>query len=73
MVVTELQAGQVGVTEGERKPIEQGTKPHPLVPGRTPGPYQAETIPITVEDDYIVVNMDPVRPPRPPKPQKETA
>ena len=36
-----------------------------------PGPYQAETIPITVEDDYIVVNLDPVRPPRPPKPAKE--
>jgi len=67
VVVSELDAGQVGVTDGERRPIEQGTLPHPVVPGRLPGPYQAETIPITVEDDYIVVNLDPVRPPRRPK------
>jgi nitrite reductase/ring-hydroxylating ferredoxin subunit len=66
-VVHELDAGQVGLSAGQRRPIEQGTLPHPTVPGRTPGPYQAETIPITVEDDYLVVSLDPVRPPRPPK------
>jgi nitrite reductase/ring-hydroxylating ferredoxin subunit len=73
LVLNEVDAGQVGVSAGDRRPIEQGTLPHPVVPGRLPGPYQAETIPITVEDEYIVVNLDPVRPPRRPKPVEETA
>jgi nitrite reductase/ring-hydroxylating ferredoxin subunit len=29
---------------------------------RFPGPYQAETIPVTVEDDYVVVQMRAPRP-----------
>jgi 3-phenylpropionate/trans-cinnamate dioxygenase ferredoxin subunit len=71
LVMNEVDAGQVGVSAADRRPIEQGILPHPVVPGRLPGPYQAETIPITVEDEYIVVNLDPVRPPRRAKPAEE--
>jgi nitrite reductase/ring-hydroxylating ferredoxin subunit len=71
-VVVEVEAGDLGVTAVPRAPIEQGTVPHPPIPGKVPGPYMAETIPITVEDDYIVVNLDPVRPPRRPKPVPES-
>ena len=31
---------------------------------RVPGPYQAETVPVSVEDDYIVLSMRPVRAPQ---------
>lgn len=32
------------------------------VVGRIKGPYQAETIDVSVEDDYLVVSLRPVRP-----------
>jgi len=32
------------------------------VVGRVKGPYQAETIDVSVEDDYLVVSLRPVRP-----------
>ena len=72
-VVTEVEHGEVSYTPGEYAVYAQQhnynfavTQEAP-VSGRLPGPYTAETIPITVEDDYIVVNFRPARPPRPAK------
>jgi 3-phenylpropionate/trans-cinnamate dioxygenase ferredoxin subunit len=60
-LTVELDEGTVGLADGERAPVQHGTLPPPRVPDRTPGPYVAETVPITVDGDYIVVNLAPVR------------
>jgi 3-phenylpropionate/trans-cinnamate dioxygenase ferredoxin subunit len=44
-------------TRVRRYPIE--VQPGSAV--RTPGPYQAETLEISVEDDYLVVDLSPPR------------
>ncbi len=51
----------VGVEQGQavRAALESGGAE------RVPGPYQAETVPVSVEDDYLVVAMRPVRPTKP--------
>lgn len=36
--------------------------------GRVKGPYQAETVDVQVEDDYIVVSLRPIRPGQPTRP-----
>lgn len=60
----EIGKGSVSVADGERVPVQHGTIPPPRVPDRVPGPYVAETVPITVEGEYIVVNLDPARSPQ---------
>ena len=30
--------------------------------GRVPGPYQAETVPISVENEYLVLRLRPAQP-----------
>lgn len=60
-VSKEIDEGKVAVAEGERSPVHHGTLPPPRVPDRTPGPYVAETVPITIEGEYIVVSLDPIR------------
>lgn len=57
-LAVELDEGEVAVADGERAPVRHGTLPPPRVPERTPGPYVAETVHVTVEDDYLVVNLD---------------
>jgi 3-phenylpropionate/trans-cinnamate dioxygenase ferredoxin subunit len=52
-VLTQLHNYNFAVS-AEEQPTGQST--------RLPGPYTAETIPITVEDDYLVVNLRPPRP-----------
>jgi nitrite reductase/ring-hydroxylating ferredoxin subunit len=44
---------RVSVEHGDAvlRDLEEGTAE------RTPGPYQAEMIPVTIEDDYIVLSM----------------
>lgn len=59
-VSAEISRGNVAVAEGERVPVQHGAIPPPRVPDRTPGPYVAETVPITVEGEYIVVHLDPI-------------
>ncbi len=44
-------------------PRTQGTGPR--ADGRVPGPYIAETMPVTVEQDYVVVDDSPTRPESP--------
>ena len=34
----------------------------PRADGRIPGPYVAETMPVSVEQDYVIVDDSPVRP-----------
>lgn len=29
--------------------------------GRVPGPYMAETVPVAIEDDYLVLNLQPAK------------
>lgn len=41
--------------------------------GRQPGPYQAETFDVSVEDSYVVVSLRPPRPPRPARPERAAA
>jgi nitrite reductase/ring-hydroxylating ferredoxin subunit len=36
--------------------------PKPRADGRVPGPYVAETVPVSVEQDYVVVDDSPARP-----------
>jgi 3-phenylpropionate/trans-cinnamate dioxygenase ferredoxin subunit len=59
-VSEEMNQGKVAVADGQRVPVRHGTIPAPRVPDRTAGPYVAETVPITVEGEYIVVNLDPI-------------
>jgi 3-phenylpropionate/trans-cinnamate dioxygenase ferredoxin subunit len=78
-VISEVDGGEASYTPGEYAVIAQdpGFALHEgvvgEVDGRKPGPYSAETIPITVEDDYLVVNFRPVRPPRAARKVEETA
>lgn len=65
-VITEVAAGQTSLTPDEYAAVAVDAQPDAT--GRVPGPYQAETIQISVEDDYLVVNMRPKRPPRPARP-----
>ena len=44
--------------------------PAPRADGRVPGPYIAETMLVSVEQDYVVVDDSPARPESPP--QRET-
>ena len=60
-VTVELDDGRVGVAEKERGRVGVVAPASTNVADRTPGPYVAETVSVTVEDDYIVVNLDPVR------------
>lgn len=60
-VTEEIDQGTVALADGERVPVQHGTIAPPRVPDRTPGPYVVETVPITVDGDYIVVNLDPIR------------
>jgi 3-phenylpropionate/trans-cinnamate dioxygenase ferredoxin subunit len=62
-VTIELDEGRVGVVDSERGRVGQAAPRSAdiaaRVADRTPGPYTAETVSVTVEDDYIVVNLDP--------------
>lgn len=52
-----VKAFPVSVEGGEAvsDEIEQGTVA--TVPGKVKGPFKAETIPVSVEDDYVVVRL----------------
>lgn len=58
-VITELESGQASYT-----PAEFAAASGASGDGMQPGPYQAETYDVSVEDDYIVVSTRPARPPR---------
>ena len=81
-VISEVEGGEASYTPGEYAVYAQQHnhnfavtegKPAGSIGNREPGPYAAETIPITVEDDYLVVNFRPARPPRPAKSGGEQA
>jgi len=60
-VTIELDEGKVAVADGERSAMRQVAPRPTKTADRTPGPYVAETVSVTVDGDYIVVNLDPVR------------
>jgi 3-phenylpropionate/trans-cinnamate dioxygenase ferredoxin subunit len=73
IVAREIEAGETGFTPQEYAAVagDQAPGPGDQAPrsdGRIPGPYKAETVEITVEDDYLVVNLRPPRPARPARP-----
>ena len=58
-VTIELDEGRVGVADKNRGRVGQVAPASAKIADRTPGPYVAETVTVAVEDDYIVVNLDP--------------
>jgi nitrite reductase/ring-hydroxylating ferredoxin subunit len=63
-VKQEIESGEASYTPGEYAAtlgIEHDA-------GMQPGPYQAETFDVIVEEDYVVVSLRPPRPPRPARP-----
>lgn len=58
-VCAEIDEGRVGVADPERVPVRKSAPSPAGVAGRTPGPYLAETVSVSVDGDYLVVNLDP--------------
>jgi 3-phenylpropionate/trans-cinnamate dioxygenase ferredoxin subunit len=58
-VTIELDEGRVGVVDSERGRVGQAAPASAKIADRTPGPYVAETVSVTIDGDYIVVNLDP--------------
>ena len=54
-------AYDVNVLPGSELLAAEGTEARP--DGRVPGPYVAETVPVSVEQDYVVVDDSPARRP----------
>jgi nitrite reductase/ring-hydroxylating ferredoxin subunit len=65
-VTAELAEGSVATEETKRA---SGTPADKFIHGLIEGPYQAETVEVKVEDEYLVVNLRPPRPARPPRPE----
>lgn len=68
IVAREIESGEASFTPAQYAAVAGDQPPGPN--GRVPGPYRAETVEITVEDDYLVVNLRPPRPARPPRPPR---
>jgi 3-phenylpropionate/trans-cinnamate dioxygenase ferredoxin subunit len=49
------EAGDEDVGRTEQEPIVAGGVHNTVVSGRTPGPFKAETVPVFVEADYVVL------------------
>jgi len=62
LVAREIASGEASFTPAQYAAVAD--HPPPGQDGRVPGPYKAETVEITVEDDYLVVNLRPPRPAR---------
>lgn len=62
IVAREIERGEASFTPARYAAVAGHPPPGP--DGRVPGPYRAETVDITVEDDYLVVNLRPPRPAR---------
>lgn len=58
-VTIEIDEGKVGVANGDRVPVREIASRPAKIADRTPGPYVAETVSVTVDGDYLVVNLDP--------------
>jgi nitrite reductase/ring-hydroxylating ferredoxin subunit len=65
-VTAEVADGSVAAEETK---VATGGTADKFVHGRIAGPYKAETVSVTVEDEYLVVNLRPPRPARPPRPE----
>jgi 3-phenylpropionate/trans-cinnamate dioxygenase ferredoxin subunit len=66
LVSAELADGSVEAEETKLATESSGDR---FIRGKIEGPYKAETVEVTVEDDYLVVNLRPPRPPRRPRPE----
>jgi 3-phenylpropionate/trans-cinnamate dioxygenase ferredoxin subunit len=58
-VSIEIDEGRVGVANGDRVPVREYAPSPVKIADRAPGPYVAETVSVTVDGDYLVVNLDP--------------
>jgi nitrite reductase/ring-hydroxylating ferredoxin subunit len=58
-VIIEIDEGKVGVATGKRVPVREYAPKPAKIADRAPGPYVAETVSVTVDGDYLVVNLDP--------------
>lgn len=66
LVAAEVRSGEVALTPQQYAAAAGADAvPDDDHGGRVPGPYKAETVSISVEDDYLVVDLRPPRPPRP--------
>lgn len=59
LVAAELDSGEVAVTPEQYAALAGGRDADDR--GRLPGPYLAETVTVEVEDEYLVVDLRPVR------------
>jgi nitrite reductase/ring-hydroxylating ferredoxin subunit len=59
LVQAEGAAGAAGAAGGAGSAQAEGTQAWP--DGRVPGPYIAETVPVSVEQEYVVVEDSPAR------------
>jgi len=62
-VRAEIESGVASYTPAEYAAVTVGAEVG--TGGMRPGPYQAETFDVSIEDDYIVVSLRPPRPARP--------
>jgi 3-phenylpropionate/trans-cinnamate dioxygenase ferredoxin subunit len=49
--------GEDGTARIEQQPIVQGGVHKTVVSGRTAGPFTAETVPVSVESEYVVLTL----------------
>jgi nitrite reductase/ring-hydroxylating ferredoxin subunit len=70
LVATEVRNGEVSMTP-QQYAATVGHPPDDGHGGRVPGPYKAESVTISVEDDYLVVDLRPQRPARTPLATRE--
>jgi nitrite reductase/ring-hydroxylating ferredoxin subunit len=66
-VQSEIQSGAASYTPDDYA-AKVGVTPEE---GLQPGPYQAETFDVAIEDSYVVVSLRPARPARPERMKKE--
>lgn len=62
LVASGVESGKTAMTPAQYAAANPSAKVHEN--GLAPGPYQAETFEVTIEDAYLVVNMRPARRPR---------
>lgn len=67
LVASELRNGSVNLTPAQYAVATAGTHDG----AKQPGPYAAETVEISVEDDYLVVDLRPPRPARRTEPKEQ--
>ncbi|MBM9464063.1 Rieske (2Fe-2S) protein [Aeromicrobium sp. YIM 150415] len=71
LIASELENGEVDLTPAQYAATIASDDE--TADGRQPGPYMAETVEISVEEDYLVVDLRPPRPARAARPERKLA